>query len=83
MYTSNAAITMCIVFIVLLVDNLANQFFISIVQKFSYLYYVYAYCIYNTKLLETWMIQFGLLISLITGIIFYILAYHKIQKMTF
>lgn len=83
LYTPNIAVTMCVAFIIFLADNLASQFFVKIVEKFSYLYYVYAYSLFNAKPLESWMIPKGLAISLITGIIFYLLAFRKIHKMQF
>ena len=81
LYTPNAAVTMCAAFFILLADNLVSQFFVSVVSNFSYMYYAYAYSGFNAQSIEMWMISKGLTISLITGVVFYFLAYRRIYRM--
>jgi hypothetical protein len=83
LYTPNTAVTMCAAFLILLADNLVSQFFVSAVSKFSYLYYAYAYCGFNGSSIEPWMIPRGLLICLVTGAVFYALAYRRMRRMQY
>jgi hypothetical protein len=77
------AVTLCAAFSFLLVDNLVNQFFATVVSKFSFSYYTFAYTTFNAQPLEGWMIPRGLILNLLTGLFFYLLAYRRIHRMQF
>lgn len=83
LYTSNMAFTIGIVLFLVLLDSLVNQFFVSVVSKFSFMYYIYAYSTYNSIPIESWMISRGITICILTAVLFYILLLHKIHKMEF
>ena len=83
LYTPNTAVTMCASFLILLTDNLVSQFFAPAVSNFSYMYYAYAYCGFNANPIEPWMIPKGLLICLVTGVAFYMLAYRRMHRMQY
>ncbi len=83
LYTANAAATIGVMLFIVLFDSLLNQFFISVISKVSFLYYIYAYSSYNNTVLENWMIFRGILICLVTAIILYLLAAVKIQRMEY
>ncbi len=83
LYTPNTAVTMCASFLILLADNLVSQFFAPAVSNFSYMYYAYAYCGFNANPIEPWMIPKGLMICLVTGVAFYMLAYRRMRRMQY
>jgi len=83
LYTKNVAITMCVGLLILLIDNLLNQFMADFVSNFSFLFYNYAFSLYNGRQLLAKDIPFGIGLSLLFAALFYYLALRKIEKMEF
>ncbi|WP_251867203.1 ABC transporter permease [Enterococcus malodoratus] len=83
LYTKNVAITISIGLLILLVDNLLNQFMAGFVSNFSFLFYNYAFSLYNGRQLLARDIPLGLGLSIFYASLFYYLAMRKIKKMEF
>lgn len=83
LYTKNMAITLGIGLIILLVDNLLNQFMSAYVANFSFLFYNYAFSLYNGRQLLARDIPLGLGLSLLYSLLFYLLAVRKINRMDY
>lgn len=83
LYTKNVALTMGIGLLLLLVDNLVNQFMAGFVSKFSFLFYNYAFSLYNGRPLPAKELPLGIGLSIGYGLLFYFLALRRIQTMEY
>ncbi len=70
LYMCNISSMMCASLIILLVNNLFSQFFGKYIAFVDFMYYLYAFSGYNGMVLENSIIVSGILVNIITGIIF-------------
>lgn len=70
LYMSNISSMMCASLIILLVHNLFSQFFGSYISFIDFMYYLYAFSGYNGMELTSKVIVLGIVVNIITGIVF-------------
>ncbi len=71
LYMSNISGMMCASLIILLVNNLFSQFFGRYILFIDFMYYLYAFSGYNGVVLKGWMIVWGVILNIVTGVVLF------------